>query len=184
VRTRTTRLAKSTAGRLGSAVGSVAATLMSVVALTACGANFGAQTNQIYQPADGVNYREGDVYAMGTLVVADDAGHGTVVAALINSTEQPDSLTSIGATDGEGGEIAVNKLAKPLELEPAGALQLADLGKIALTGDNLEAGKVVTLTFMFERAESVTLEVPVVPNTGDYAEVTIPTADSSAQPEE
>jgi copper(I)-binding protein len=161
-----------------------ATALLSIAAINGCAANFDAQTNQIYQPADGANNKESDVYVMGTLVVADGAGHGVVVARLINSAEQPDSLVSVAATDGEGNPITVNPMPEPLELQPAESLQLAESAHIQLSGDNLQVGGVVTLDVTFDQAEPVTLEAPVVLDDGDYADVTIPAADPSAEPTE
>lgn len=155
--------------------------LVSIVALSACGANFGAQTNQIYQPADGTDNKDSDVYVMGTLVVAADS-HGVVVTRLINSTQEPDALVGVTAADDEGSEIAVKELSKPLALPPAGAVQLADGAQVGLEAEEL--GGLVTLTFTFEKAQAVTLEAPVVDHTGDYASLEIPGADSSSEPTE
>ncbi|MBA2444707.1 MAG: hypothetical protein H0V49_05175 [Nocardioidaceae bacterium] len=181
MRTKAGGAARTAAATVVFGARTAAPALVSIVALSACGANFEAQTNQIYQPADGANNKDSDVYVMGTLVAAD-GGHGVVVTRLINSTQEPDALVGVTATDDEGNEIAVKPLSKPLELEPAGALQLADGAQVGLEADEL--GGLVTLTFTFEKAQAVTLEAPVVPNTGDYVDVEIPGADSSAEPTE
>ncbi len=157
----------------------IATALVSVAALNACGANFEAQTQQIYQPADGVNNKDSDVYVMGALVVvgADESigkGSGTVVARLINSADAPDTVSSVVATDGEGNEITVGGLAVSLELQPGESLQLADDASIQLTGDTLEAGKLITLNFTFENAEPVSVQAPVFTNEGVYSDVSIP----------
>ena len=184
MRTRTMGVARTTSAARVLGVRMAAIALVSVAATTGCGANFGAQTNQIYQPADGDNNKESDVYVMGALVVADEAGHGSVVARLINSAEQPDSLVSVAATDDEGNQITVKPATEPIELQSGESLQLADGAQIQLSGDNLRVGGVVTLNVTFDQAEPVTVEAPVFPDTGDYADVTIPGAESSAEPTE
>ena len=76
-----------------------------VVALAGCAANFNAPTNDPYQPAAGISDRTGDVYALNTLVVTDEAGNGTVVASLINQATTDDTLQSFSATDSTGADI-------------------------------------------------------------------------------
>lgn len=177
-RARTTS-ATASAADVASKLGEMAAVLVSVTALTACGANFDAQTQHVYQPADGVNNKDSDVYVMGALIVAvaneetEGDGTGTVVARLINSAAESDSLSSVVAADNEGNEITVDGLAEPLEISPGESLQLTEDSPIQLNGDNLKVGTLVTLDFTFENAQLVSVQVPVLPNEGDYAGVTI-----------
>lgn len=168
----------TSAAEVASKLRVTATALVSVAALNACGANFEAQTQQIYQPADGVNNKDSDVYVMGALVVvgADETigkGSGTVVARLINSADAPDTVSSVVATDGEGNEVTVGG-PESLELQPGESLQLADDASIQLTGDTLDAGKLITLDFTFENAEPVSVQAPVFTNEGVYSDVSIP----------
>lgn len=144
--------------------------------LASCG--FGQPTDQVYNPGEGTNARDGRVDVLGALVVSAEDGSGTVVAGLANNDEQePDVLTEIG-----GPEVTASGL-DPIDVPAGGFVQLAD-AEIALEGDSIAPGNFVEVTFAFENAEAVTLDVPVVPNTGDYADVPVPleTSPSPASP--
>lgn len=153
-------------GRLG--VGLAAA----VLALTGCGSNFGAQSQQQYQPAAGVSDRSGQVYAIDTLVVTNGNGKGTVVSALINQTRQDDSLRAVTAIDSNGSGLTVGQLpASGLPLPSRQAVQLANSGAVRVSGKALQAGSFVTLTFTFEQAAPLEVDVPVLLNSSTYANV-------------
>lgn len=139
---------------------------------TGCAANFGAQTNVDYQPAEGVSDRTGDVYAINTLVVADDGGNGTVVVSLINTEPEADRLVTVTAEDSEGSGVKVSPLPRQgIELESQMAVDTAADGVLRLTGDSVAAGRLVALTFGFETAAPLRVEVPVVAAGETYAEV-------------
>ncbi len=168
-----------TARRVGVTVTClVAATLGS----TGCGASFGAQSQQQYQPAVGISDRTGNVYAVNTLVVTDGDGNGTVVCSLINQTEQADTLTSVSAVDAGGHGLGVEPLpSSGLDLAPGQAVQLANSGAVRLSDPGLVAGSVLTLTFTFTDAAPLQVETPVVNQTSTYADVPVgPTAIASS----
>jgi hypothetical protein len=154
-----------------------AAVLATVPALVACGANFNAQTNIPYTPAEGVTNREGAVYALNTLVVTDGKGNGTVVSRLVNQEGDADSVQSISATTSSGDEITALPLADPIEIGAAGtggqAVQLGTDGLLRLTGDNLAAGSFITITFNFGSAAPLEMSVPVVPHGTVYEEIPV-----------
>jgi hypothetical protein len=137
-----------------------------VLALSGCAANFNAPTNEPYQPAAGISDRSGAVYAINTLVVADDSGNGTVVSSLINQQQDDDTLQSYSATDSTGADITTTPLAQPIPLpaspSPDQAVQLGSSGDLRLSGNNVESGTFVTITFTFATAAPVTVNVPVV----------------------
>src|SRR4051812_23341056 len=75
-----------------------------------CAAGRGAQTQQTYQPAVGSDDRDGQVYALNLLVVADDQGDGTLVGTLINQASCPDYVVEIQAVDDKGGGVDTGAL--------------------------------------------------------------------------
>lgn len=152
------------------ALGCAAAAL---VGLSGCGAGFDAQTQQQYQPAAGVSNRDGDIYAINTLVVTDGQGSGTVVSALINQTDVEDSLQSVTATDDRGG-MQVQPLPEAGFPLPANQLvQLGNDGPVRISSEELQAGLFVTLTFTFANAAPVQVDVPVVNDSATYADVPV-----------
>jgi hypothetical protein len=155
------------------------AVALTVPGLTSCGSNFNPPTDQVYNPGVGVNDRSGNVDVLHALIVSGEDGSGTVVAGLVNNDkENPDTLTGVSGA-GDDGSIGVD--APPATEVPAnGFLQLADEGEIAVTGTQIQPGGFIELTFNFERAESVTLEVPVVANTEEFADVPVPTGAASS----
>lgn len=136
--------------------------------------NFDAATDQVYTPATGVNDRSGSVDVLNAMIVSGEDGAGTVVAALVNNdTRDADQLTSItGAGEEEGVTVEGGSVPIPAD----GLVQLADEALPTATGEAIQTGRFVTLTFAFEQAESVTLDVPVIARQGAYAEVPVPNA--------
>ena len=155
------------------------AALLLAPALTACG--FNAQTDQVYQPAVGVNDRSGTVDIIKALVVSGTDGSGTFAGTLVNKDqEEDDRLESVTGTD-------VTAAPRTVTIPAAKAVPLATSGAVGLTGEGIKAGGWVELTFVFSSGQSTTIKVPVVEATGDYADVTLPStakpsAKSSATP--
>ena len=133
--------------------------LVSAAALAACGTGVDAQTNEIYNPAVGVNDRGGGVDVLNLLAVANTDGTGTVSAALLNQGEESDELTEITVAD-EGEELTVDASGLPLELESG---QLVNVEKDAeIYVEDVHPGHFLTMDLTFANAEPVQLDVPVV----------------------
>ena len=148
--------------------------LVAAVALGGCGSNFDAQTQQPYQPAVGISSREGQVYAINTLVVTDGNGNGTVVSALLNKAAEPDTLGSVTAVDDQGSQFRVALPSAGVPLPPQQLVQLAESGAVRVNGQSLEAGHFITLTFTFANAAPVEIDVPIVDNDDPtYADVPV-----------
>ena len=128
----------------------------------ACGSNFNAQTQQQYQAAEGISDREGDVYAINTLVVTVGEGNGTVVAALINQAATEDTLQSVTAADGDKPMRVLPLPEGGIVLPSSRLVQLASDAAVRIRSDTLRAGYFVTLTFTFANAAPLELDVPVV----------------------
>jgi hypothetical protein len=157
----------------------VAAVVLTTPALASCGVGFGAQTDQIYSPADGENNYDESVDVLNALVVSNTDGAGRIVAGLVNnSTEEADRLTEVTGADDEQGLTIT--LEGDGEIPAGGALQLADddAPVVLVTGseEQVQPGTFVRVTFSFENSEPVTLNIPVLDQSADYAEVEIPEA--------
>ena len=155
------------------------------IALSGCGANFNAQTNQIYQAAEGTNDRSALVYSLNTLVVGDGEGNGTVTARLVNQGPVEDALESYTATI-NGDDINVAPLAEPITIgtapSPEQSILIGPDAELRLSGDNFEPGDFVTLNLVFSESEPLSMEIPVVGMTPEYAEIPVgPIEDAAAE---
>jgi copper(I)-binding protein len=150
--------------------------------VAACGAGFEAQTNQVYQPAVGVNDRSGEVFVINALLVTAGTGTGTVVASLINQSTEPDRLVAVVASATNGAPLDSTDLGAGIELPSQESVQVADEGITVTAGadaatpgseepSGVTAGALVTLQFQFERAAVVEIEVPVVSNESEHSDV-------------
>lgn len=145
-----------------------AALLVAAPMLASCG--FGEQTDQVYNAAAGVDNRSGSVYVLNALIVSGSKGSGTVVASLVNTDEQNgDALTGI-----TGDGLTVNGPTRTAV--PAGDnVNLSTQGSYSASGQRIVPGRFVKLTFTFQRAQQVTLDVPVMSSSNpDYSGVPLP----------
>ncbi len=142
------------------------ALLLLVPFLGACG--FNAQTDQDYQPAEGVNNRSGSVDVLNALVVSAEKGVGTLVATLVNNDQEvANALVNVTGQDIAGVD-------KRIDVPAAGLVNLADKGEIALRGSRIQPGNFISLRLIFDDGQRTSIRVPVVANTGDYAGVPVP----------
>lgn len=151
----------------------VASIALLVPALGACG--FGEQTDQVYQPAVGVNDRQGTIDVLGAVIVSSEDGKGQFIASLVNgSTSRSDQLTDI---TGDGVQATVDQ---PVRLEPDSLLNMAqEGGGIEVSGSRVQTGNFVRLTLEFGNGQKTELNVPVVGAEGEFASIT-PAASPSA----
>ncbi|MCA1656211.1 MAG: hypothetical protein LC713_00575 [Actinobacteria bacterium] len=152
----------------------VAALVLAAPLVSGCGVNFGAQTDQVYNPAAGVDARSGSVDVLNALVVSGTDGSGTVIASLVNDDEvYPDKLRGVA---GAGGDSSLKVTpGGSTDIAAAGMLDLATDGKVYVRGSKVVPGYDVELTFSFQRGRSVTLKVPVVSKDDPvYADVKVP----------
>jgi hypothetical protein len=144
------------------------AALLLAPALTACG--FSAQTDQVYQPAVGVNDRSGSVDVLNALIVSGEDGSGTFAGTLVNKdTTQDDTLDSV-----TGPGITASSVS--IDVPAAGNARLAESGELTLEGSGIKPGSLVELTFSFSSGQTTTMKVPVVEAAGDYQDVPLPSA--------
>ena len=166
----TTRLGRVNARRRFAAV----VLALGGPALTSCSVNFDAQTDQPYNPSVGVEDRSGTVDLLNALVVSGTKGSGAVIATLVdNDQTRADALRGVA---GAGSDSSLQVTPGGKTTIPAGSLlNLATDGRIAVRGPRVVPGNFITLTFSFQRAQSVTVQVPVVDaNNSMYSGVKLP----------
>lgn len=151
-----------------------AAVLITAPVLSSCGVNFNEQTDQVYNPAVGTDDRSGTVDVLNALVVSGTDGSGTVVATLVNKDQRHGDALS-GVTGAGADSKATVQLGGATKIPAAGLLNLATDGRVFLRGSRVAAGNFVKITFSFGRAQSITLDVPVVSaSSPNYAGVRLP----------
>jgi hypothetical protein len=155
--------------RLASAV-----LVLAAPTLAGCSLNFGAQTDQPYNPSAGVDDRSGSVDVLNALVVSGTDGSGTVIATLVNNDQaKADALKGVSGA-GKDASLQVTP-GGSTDIPAAGLLDLAKDGRTFVRGQSVRAGYDVSLTFTFDQGQAVTMEVPVVPSSNpDYGSVTRP----------
>ena len=145
----------------------VAAVVLAPV-LSSCG--FDEPTDRVYTPAVGVNERSGSVDVLNAVVVSGADGSGTLVATLVNNdTSEGETLQAVA---GSGVSI---RLDGPVEVDRGAAVSLIDETEVSVEGEEVEPGNFIELTFRFEQAEPITVEMPVVARRGTFAEIPVPT---------
>ena len=154
------------------------ALLLAAPALSSCAStNFDAQTDQYYTPSDGENNREGTVDVLHALIVSDEPGNGRLIAALSNTGDEEDELTSVVGV-GEDESIQFTLTKGETAIPAGGMLQMADDGSavVAVSGDeeSVAAGGYVRVSFTFANGEEAEVNVPVLAPGEDYADVQIP----------
>jgi len=149
----------------------LAAVALVVPALAGCSTNFNAQTDQVYTPARGVNDRSGAVDVLNAVVVSPADGTGTVVATLVNNDpDQPDGLVEVTV---DGTAARINTAAGGADIPTGGHNNLGASGAVTASASSIVIGTFVEVTFTFQSAEAITVEAPVVPHEGDFADVPV-----------
>jgi hypothetical protein len=137
--------------------------------LSSCSLGFNAPTDQVYNPAIGVNETGGNVDVLNAVIVSGTDGTGSLIATLANKDpKRDDALTNIS---GAGGDQVTASPPSRTTIPAGGLLNLADVGGAAVTGGAVKSGAFVSLTLSFAHSESVEVDVPVYPPTGPYADL-------------
>jgi hypothetical protein len=158
----------------------VGAAVAVALAVSGCGANFGAETERQYNPAPGGYHRTGPIYLLDALVVANNNGSGVLAGTLTNQGTRSDQLTSVTIV-GKGGAAQPATLAGgPIPIATGAAVQLLNGSGVRVASASLKPGYSVTMKFTFKDAASFTLGVPVLPRSGYLSTVTIPTTGSTS----
>ena len=146
----------------------IIALFSSSLLLTSCAAGGQAPTRLIKQVTDGVDKDAGVIKIRNVVVVATDAGAGTLVAYIVNQSSDVDQLAGI-TINGQKADLTTaaplsqNK-AMIFEGESANAKsRVVTLGAIA--GDR------VPVVFYFAKAGKVSVDALVVEKAGIYSSI-------------
>jgi len=151
----------------------VAVLAAAVPALSSCGVNFGAQTDKVYNAAVGVDDRSGQVNVLNALIVSGVDGSGTVVAGLVNKDANK-TVHLTGITSGDPSK-PLTVTGPTTAISGQGMVSLADKGQYSVHGKSVVAGRFVKLTFTFDDAKTITVDVPVeLASDPDYKNVPLP----------
>lgn len=140
------------------------------VLLAGCSNGFNAQTDEIYQPGPGITVRQDGVFLLNAAIITDGQGNGTLVGALLDQSKHPDSLIAVHALGSKPPQATI--IAGPMTLPSHQSVQLADSGYVRFTG-TLATGSFMKITLRFKNGTPITTQVPVLPNTGDFAKVPV-----------
>ena len=150
-----------------------------LLALTGCVKTFA--TDRPYTPAAGTNSQEASVDVLNAVIVATEDGAGTFIATFANNTTT--ESTTFETLEGiDQAQVTVGDFA-PMDIPASGALNLATAGGVEVTGD-FELGDFVPVSVQFGTGEQVEMDVPVVPNCGDFAELDGPADESLCETHE
>jgi len=145
------------------------ALLIIATTVTGCGSGQTAATRNIKQVTDGVEAETAGIKLRNVLIVKTAGAEGVLVATLVNTSDQSDSLVGVAV----GGAMA-NFVAKSNELKKnkpiifVGDSANADASIPVL---NSSAGERIDITFTFATASPVTVNALVVNGEGIYQDL-------------
>ena len=149
------------------------ATAAMALGLSSC--SYDNPTDMVYNPAIGVHDQSSTVDVLNALVVkgSDTATAGVLVTTLVNNDEQNDDrLTGLEVGPADQGVSA--DLGSSITI-PGGELVRLEEEGVEVSGEPVQDGAFITLTYTFASAETVTVDVPVVvQGEGYYEDVETP----------
>jgi copper(I)-binding protein len=154
----------------------VAACVALVSAVTACG--FDYPTDRINNVTAGANDRDGTVNVLNAAIVSKEENSGTFVGTFVNNDLAKE--IQLASVAGEGLFVGQEDQ-QPIPIAANGTVDLASGGGIPING-TFHAGQFVPLTFTFDNGETATLDVPVVSDDGQWADLDTSTPSSIPTP--
>ena len=145
------------------------AILIIATTITSCGSGQNAVTRNIKQVTDGVEAESNGIKLRNVLIVKTTKSEGVLVATIVNTTDDADSIVGIAI----GGAMASvitksNELIKNKPIIFAGDSANAD-AFIPVINNN--AGDRIGVTFTFAKAAPVTVSALVVNGEGIYQDL-------------
>jgi copper(I)-binding protein len=148
--------------------------LIVATTITGCGSGQNAATRNIKQVTDGVEAESNGIKLRNVLIVKTDKSEGVLVATVVNTSDEADSIVSIsigGAMTTLAAQSSELKKNKPIIF--VGDSANADAFIPVL---NNNAGDRINITFTFAKAAAVTVSALVVNGEGIYQELVRVTA--------
>ncbi|MFI7617191.1 copper chaperone PCu(A)C [Nonomuraea terrae] len=158
----------------------VAAAFLAAPVLAGCGAGFDATTNKPYAPneagvlIDSGAYGKGDIHIPQAFVLGPDSGaqlpwrgSAPIYLNILNTAGAPDSLQAVTAPG-----MGTVKLASPIQLP---SNQLVNTGKptpqimLEAIPKSFRGGESVKLDLQFANAGTISMNVPVVTRSREFA---------------
>jgi copper(I)-binding protein len=145
------------------------ALLIIATTITGCGSGQTAATRNIKQVTDGVEADSAGIKLRNVLIVKTTNGEGVLVATIVNTSDEADSLVSVSI-----GGAMTTLVAKSSELKKnkpiifVGDSANADAFIPAL---ERAAGERIDITFTFAKAAAVTADALVVNGEGIYKDL-------------
>ena len=145
------------------------ALLLIATTITGCGSGQNAATRTIKQVTDGVEAESAGIKLRNVLIVKTAGGEGVLVATVVNTSDDADSIVGIAI----GGAMA-NFAAKSTELKKnkpiifVGDSANADASIPVLSSS---AGERIDITFTFAKTAPITVNALVVNGEGIYQDL-------------
>jgi hypothetical protein len=123
-----------------------------------------AQTQEWYEPADGVSAQAGDIAIRNVLLVADEDGSvATVLATFANSGAEDEFL------EVHVGDRIATPTTGPVEIPEDGYARLGpDNARVDVFGADVQPGEFVDVEFVFRDAPRAEVEALIQRPEGDY----------------
>ncbi|HEY9375964.1 MAG TPA: hypothetical protein VIQ02_02575 [Jiangellaceae bacterium] len=144
------------------------AALVTIVGLTLAAtgcAGVRSQTQEWYEPADGVSTEAGDIGVRNALVVADEDGAVATVLATFANTGEEDELVEVHV-----GDRIATPTTGPVEIPEGGYARIGpdDDARIDVFGADVQPGEFVDVEFVFQEAPRAEVQALVQRAEGDY----------------
>jgi hypothetical protein len=128
------------------------------------GCGFNDATDRINNVTAAADYRGDTVEILNAAIVSRKPNAGTFVAGFANNDQAKTvTLTDVAGDGTRVGDVTTS----PLPIPADGFVNLAAKGGIPLNG-TFSAGQYVSLTFTFDDGGTVTLDVPVFGDSGQW----------------
>lgn len=140
-----------------------------VLTLALAGCSVGEQTQQWYDPADGVSAEADDILIRNVVVVADDDGAATVLASFANESNVDDRLVEVIVDD-----VTATQSERRIDIPARGYASVGpDGARVDVTGTTATPGHLVDVEFRFDKGPRTTVETLVQAAEGTYADVEV-----------
>lgn len=150
------------------------ATAAMALGLSSC--SFDSPTDMVYNPAIGVNDQSSEVFVLNVVIVkgSETSSEGTLVTTLVNKAAEDDELTGVEVGPEDEG-VRVTGSGSTIELPVGESVVLDSDSALSVSGEGLEDGAFITVSYTFANAETVTVDAPVVvQDEGYYEDVETP----------
>jgi len=147
----------------------LAVLLIVATTITGCGSGQNAATRTIKQVTDGVEAESAGIKLRNVLIVKTADAEGVLVATVVNTSDEVDSIVGIAFGGAMTNLVAQNnELKKNKPIIFVGDSANADASIPVLS---TSAGERINITFTFAKAAAVTVDALVVNGEGIYKEL-------------